>query len=208
MPPIVVGDRGLTFAAGSPYSTFAAVSTPAINDKVILYNLGNGQRLAVPTLWFDLGDFTFVAPSFQFAGFDWKLDFNFNLTPLKLGTAILPPQYANFKITYPGGWIYGNSGASTPDHPVGCNFKEDGTGYKYASADFAFLFENMLYGSVPDAFIDVKRYDTTHYEIWAGAPTGNVGVFDISIYYGGTLLKFLAHGSTGNADYHGILPIL
>ena len=212
---VQVGDNGLAFAAGSPYSTFAQVSAPKVGDSVILYNLGNGQRLAVPTLWFDLGYFTFVAPSFQFAGFDWKFDFNFNLLPLKFGIAVDPDQYVNFAIENEEGdgippvdWQYGNDDPPTPAHPIGTSLRTDGYGYKYPAADFAFLFENLVYGSVPDAFIDVKRHSRTEYEIWAGAPTGNVGAFDISIYYGGTLLKFLAHGSTGNADYHGILPIL
>jgi hypothetical protein len=218
MTDIQVGDKGLVFAAGSPYSTFSAVSTPAINDTVILYNLGNGQRLAVPTLWFNLGDFTFVTPSFQFAGFDFKLDFNFNLTPLKLGFPVITEQYSNFSIhNTPGGgllinppspWQFGDDDPSTPSNPVGVNLKTDGTGYKYPVADFAFLFENYAYGSMPDAFIDVRRIDSSHFEIWAGAPTGYVGDYDIEIFYGGTLLKSLTHYTDNNLDYHGILEII
>jgi hypothetical protein len=82
--PVTVGDKGLTFAAGSVYATFTPVTTPAIGDTVILYNLGNGQRLAVPSLIFNLNDYSFVVPSFQFAGFNFHLDFNFNLLKFNL----------------------------------------------------------------------------------------------------------------------------
>jgi hypothetical protein len=81
-----VGDKGIVFAAGSEYSQFTPANPPIVGDKVILYNLGNGQRLAVPTLAFGLDSFTFVCPSFQFAGFDWKLDWNFQLIPLNFYT--------------------------------------------------------------------------------------------------------------------------
>ena len=75
----IEGDKGIVFSAGSVYSTFTPVSTPEVGDQVMLYNLGGGQRLAVPVLTFSLGNFAFVTPSFQFAGFDFKLDWNFNL---------------------------------------------------------------------------------------------------------------------------------
>jgi hypothetical protein len=84
MTQTVVTNKGIVFAAGSPFATFAPVTRPAVGDSVILYNLGNGQQLAVPTLTFKLSDYTFLVPSFQFAGFNWKLDFNFNLLSFHL----------------------------------------------------------------------------------------------------------------------------
>ena len=70
-----VGDKGLVFSAGSPYSTFSTVGTPSVGDKVTLYNLGSDQRLAVPTLAFTLTDQVWVIPDFPFKGFKWKYDF-------------------------------------------------------------------------------------------------------------------------------------
>jgi len=53
-----------------------------VGDSVAVYNLVDDTRIAVPILAFDIGDYAFVTPSFDFAGFDWKLDFDFNLIPL------------------------------------------------------------------------------------------------------------------------------
>ena len=76
------GDRGLVFAAGSPLASFSTVDPAAVGDMVILYNLGNGQQLAVPILNLQLGHYTWTTPDFQFAGFNWNLPFNFQLLPL------------------------------------------------------------------------------------------------------------------------------
>jgi len=63
-----------------------------VGDNVILYNLQNETKIAVPSLTFDVGFPIFATPSFQFAGFDWKLDFNFSLIPfwfaLTIGSAV------------------------------------------------------------------------------------------------------------------------
>jgi hypothetical protein len=69
-----VGDKGLVFSAGTEYSTFSTVGTPIVGDKVILYPLGEDQKLAVPNLTFSLTDAIWVIPCFKFAGFDWKFD--------------------------------------------------------------------------------------------------------------------------------------
>jgi len=124
--PITVGDKGLTFAAGSVYATFTPVSTPAVGDKVILYNLGNGQRLAVPSLNFSLSDYTFVVPSFQFAGFNFHLDFNFNLLSFKYGTPISAGTYLWDQTTFsrpsaaghPNWWGFVYLDLSRVAHPV------------------------------------------------------------------------------------------
>jgi len=79
-----VGDRGLVFSAGSDWSTYVTVAKPVVGEKVILYNLGSsGQQLAVPVLAFSLTDFTFTVPSFQFAGFDWKFNWDLFLANFK-----------------------------------------------------------------------------------------------------------------------------
>lgn len=83
----IVGDVGLAFSAGSSYCTFSVVSRPVVNDKVILYNLGSGGQLAVPSLTFNLDDYAWVIPTFDFKGFDWKFDLNWNLILSPLGSA-------------------------------------------------------------------------------------------------------------------------
>ena len=83
----VVGDVGLAFAVGSSYCTFSVVSRPVVNDKVILYNLGSGGQLAVPSLTFNLDDYAWVIPTFDFKGFDWKFDLDWNLILSPLGSA-------------------------------------------------------------------------------------------------------------------------
>ena len=82
-----VGDKVLVFAAGSEFATAVPLITPGIGDKVALYNLQNETRIAVPTLVFGVGDISWVTPNFDFAGFNFNLDFNFQLIPLILGLA-------------------------------------------------------------------------------------------------------------------------
>jgi len=50
-------------------------------DRVLLYNLKDSTRIAVPTLSLNVGDRVFSSPSFDFAGFNWEVDFNFMLIP-------------------------------------------------------------------------------------------------------------------------------
>jgi hypothetical protein len=83
-----VDDKGIVFAAGSEYSTFSTVGTPIVGDKVTLYMLGSGQKLAVPNLTFGLSDVIWVVPSFQFAGFDWTFDWNLNAIKIGSGSAM------------------------------------------------------------------------------------------------------------------------
>jgi len=56
----------------------------SVGDSVILYQLKDNTRIAVPTLSFSIGDAVFNTPSFQFAGFNWNINFNFQLIPLDL----------------------------------------------------------------------------------------------------------------------------
>lgn len=58
------------------------IDTPEVGDSVILYALKDNSQIAVPTLSFSIGDFIFNTPSFNFSGFNWNLDFNFQLIPL------------------------------------------------------------------------------------------------------------------------------
>ena len=84
------GDRGINFSSGSPFSTFVKVDPAQVGDRVTLYNLSNGDRLAVPALDFVLDGRVWVTPSFDFAGFDFNIPFDFELIPLDIG---LVPTY-------------------------------------------------------------------------------------------------------------------
>lgn len=70
-----------------------------IGDSVILYPLKDNTKIAVPTLSIWLDDVVFNTPSFQFAGFDWRVDFNFQLIPLLirpyLDTGTVTNDYQN-----------------------------------------------------------------------------------------------------------------
>jgi len=87
------GDRGIVFSAGSPSSSFVEVSPAQVGDKVILYPLESGDKLAVPSLDLSLNGQTWITPSFDFAGFDWKIDFDFLLIPLELGAGYYTIRY-------------------------------------------------------------------------------------------------------------------
>ena len=58
------------------------ISTPEVGDVVFLYPLENEAKIAVPSLTLEVGSYVFNSPSFNFAGFNWSLDFSFNLIPL------------------------------------------------------------------------------------------------------------------------------
>lgn len=79
-----VGDKGIVFGAGSDSAQFIQVQTPNVGDRVILYNLKNDTKIAVPILSIGVDYYIFNTPSFQFAGFNWNIDFNFQLIPLIL----------------------------------------------------------------------------------------------------------------------------
>jgi len=63
-----------------------------VGDNVVLYNLKDESKIAVPTLSFSINTPVFATPTINFAGFNWKLDFNFDLIPfmfaLTIGSAI------------------------------------------------------------------------------------------------------------------------
>lgn len=204
----LIGKRGIVFAAGSDDAKFFEVGTPAVGDLVTLYNMSDGVRIAVPVLELNADFPIFNTPNFDFAGFNWSIDFNFQLIPL-LPLFIPPTQFHNFKVhDLTGGyWIYGDDPAPAPGSPIGCSKKWDGTGYKYPEADCAFLFENLIYGSNPDAFFDVKILSANSIEVWAGAPDIPVGTHTMDLYYGSTHLVRLPAGGSP-ADYHGVLTII
>ncbi len=195
---VEIGDKVLVFAAGSDYATAVPLWPPEVGDNVALYNLKNETRIAVPTLTFALGDFAFVTPNFDFAGFDFKLDFNMQLIPLILGFNITPDMYHDFHahITPIGGGasfdIYGDG---TDCHTVRLNY-----GYKY-SGKITFVFVDVCDGTL-DSVIEARAVGS-QLEIWA-YPIGGF-MWDHKLYYKSTLLTEGNHLTM--PEYHGFVDI-
>ena len=81
---VEVGDKGIVMNYFGE-KEFIALGDVEVGDTVAVYNLADETRIAVPLLSMNVGDMVFATPSFDFAGFDWSLDFNINLIPLLLG---------------------------------------------------------------------------------------------------------------------------
>jgi len=94
---VSVGDKVIVFSPGSDFAHAVELTTPEVGDTVTLYQLADNTQIAVPSLTFDLDNYVFVTPSFQFAGFDFNLDFDFKLLLLAL---------EKFR---PGEYYYGDS---------------------------------------------------------------------------------------------------
>lgn len=110
---VLVGDQGIVMNSFGD-KIFVPLGSVEVGDTVAVYNLRDNTRIAVPMLTLDIGDMVFKTPSFDFAGFDWKLDFDFNLLPLDLSFAAIASmtwEDSNFKSsgvqwfsgTYPAG---------------------------------------------------------------------------------------------------------
>jgi hypothetical protein len=80
---VEVGDKGIVMTAMGD-KIFIPCEGVGVGDTVAVYNLIDDSQVAVPILSLDVGDYTFNTPSFDFAGFDWSLDFDFTLIPLAL----------------------------------------------------------------------------------------------------------------------------
>lgn len=80
------------------------IETPEVGDSVILYALKDNSQIAVPTLDFSLDNQVFVSPSFNFAGFNWDLDFDFNLLFLELEKFIAGDYYYGNSWDWTDGW--------------------------------------------------------------------------------------------------------
>jgi len=175
-----VGDKALVMP-GFGENYLIPLEDVNIGDSVQLYPIGNDTKIAVPVLNFGIGNYTFISPEFNFAGFNWNIDFNFNLIPLRL-LLVLATEAHNFKIWNDTmGWIYGDDPPGMP----GCTIKEDGGwGSGGSDADYAFLFEDGG-GAYPDVYIDV-RVGKGMLELWAGL-YGTPSYYN-KIYYKDTLL--------------------
>jgi len=207
--PTGVGDKGIVFAAGSPYTTFSPVGTPGVGDKVTLYNLGNGQRLAVPVLSFSLGEFTWVTPGFQFAGFNWNLDFNFQLLSFSL---ISSGSYTDHDISCRGGVpghsdvMYGDDAMGSVNDGGGC-LKSDTIGVLFGG-DWAYNFSDgarsPTEGTCDDLTFECKKVgNTLEWWIHSGPdPDYSGGLF---FSFKGVLLGVFGTSGPGQLAGHGYI---
>lgn len=107
-----VGDKVLVMPALGE-NMAVPLGSADIGDSVILYSLKDETRIAVPTLGFSIGSYAFNTPAFNFSGFNFNLDFNFQLISLILGF------YGDFtdhdlKISIDGGaFVYGDTASFT-----------------------------------------------------------------------------------------------
>lgn len=84
MTDLEVGDQVLVMPGWDGVPVAIKLDSVDVGDPVLLYNLKAEDKIAVPRLQFDVGSYVFAAPSFDFAGFDWKVDFDFDLLPFYL----------------------------------------------------------------------------------------------------------------------------
>lgn len=104
-----------------------------VGDSVILYPLKDNTRIAVPTLSLSLGSVVFNTPSFNFGGFNWSIDFNFQLIPLDLSLFGADVIFLWNQVEY----------QATHANPHGCGeiwLEEPGQGYVRKSVPFGYKY--------------------------------------------------------------------
>lgn len=84
--PVTVGDRVLVIGVDGPNPHVLKFDKAEVGDKVIGYPLGKERdtKIFVPKLSFNIGDKVWATPAFPMAGFNWALDFKFDLIPIGL----------------------------------------------------------------------------------------------------------------------------
>jgi len=205
-----IGERGLVVYQGDTSGVFISPDIQE-GDRVVLYPLKDVTRIAVPILSLSVGDCVFTSPEFKFAGFDWKLDFNFDLIPLSL-PFLLPPWFAHkFQmkiITQPPPsktwWVYGDSPPYSYSSGVrGCKVIAGGPN----GGDLTLQFEDL--GVPPyDMNFEIKFIEYNEIEVWV-YKNGNPSFIN-EMYFDGTYLCKCgdANGYSGgpyDETYHGIL---
>jgi len=186
-----VGDRVLVMPSLGE-NVAIPLNDVSIGDSVILYNLKDETRIAVPTLSLSIGSYVFNTPSFNFAGFNWSIDFNFELIPLNL---FFTGEYTDHDFSARSGqpgydsMKYGDTPLTTSG---GC-LKSRTIGVKYGG-DWAYNFADGHYrpGETPgtaDALtIEIKLIPPARIEWWVhSGPSPNYGG-GMWFYFRGTLL--------------------
>lgn len=164
-----------------------------VGDSVILYSLKNETRIAVPTLAFSIGSYAFNTPAFNFSGFNFNLDFNFQLIALNLGE-ITPAMYHDFScLVVEQATTYYGDGSD-------CHVQRLNYGYKY-SGIMTFVFIDQCDGT-HDSMIEVG-VSGSQLEIWAYPIPGFA--FHHKLYYKTTLLT--EGTSSTMPEYHGYFDL-
>lgn len=175
---VLVGDKGIAYAAGSQFSQFSPVTTPEVGNKVILIEIGDGSKIAVPILEFDIGQYTWVIPEFRFAGFDWKIDWKLLLLTFNRW----PNNYRDhdFKITFTSGGTYYGDSPITPSG--GCEKITDDP----QAGDIEYAFTDGAFESYPlpdDVSVCVAAI-TGGLEWWVmAAPNFDYGAYTSATVY-------------------------
>lgn len=166
-----VGDKGIVMDTFGDKVFVPLADTLNVGDSVAVYNLVDDTRIAVPILAFDIGDFAFATPSFDFAGFDWKLDFDFNLIPLMLGfpeNSLVAGMFCNYmnnnENPSSGMPIWGNLGTN--------QWSGQGAVISTTTCEYGGEFRILwIDGSPPlyDAFCEIKHIGGGDIMFWIGS---------------------------------------
>ena len=170
-----VGDRVLVMPS---FSENVAVPLGELSegDQVLLYNLKDDTRIAVPTLSLNVGDRVFSSPSFDFAGFNWKVDFDFKLIPLS--PLFFGYTDHDFKCVTGGATYYGDSGMSRSGGCVKMSPRYGDIEYAFTDATFE------EYPKPDDGSLCIKFLSGGLLEIWVvSAPYYDYGSGDSVAFY-------------------------
>lgn len=145
-------------------------------DRVLLYNLKDSTRIAVPTLSLNVGDRVFSSPSFDFAGFNWEIDFDFNLIPLS--PLLFGYTDHDFKCVTGGVTYYGDSGMSQSGGCVKMSPRYGDIEYVFTDANFE------EYPKPDDGSLCIKFLSGGLLEIWVvSAPYYDYGSANTVSFY-------------------------
>ena len=186
-----VGDRVLVMPALGE-NMAVPLGEVEIGDSVILYNLKEQTRIAVPTLGLSIGNYAFNTPAFNFAGFNFSLDFNFQLIPLIIDL-IVPPsgtywlnKITNSYTTYTPHFLdnalgvsdgsctyFGKDGwfIASFDIPTGCYIPSNGiiTIYESTSGIGTWTITN-IYNYTDAPWVSPLTVANEYYEVWLQLP--------------------------------------
>lgn len=202
-----VGDRVLVMSAMGD-NVAIALSTPVVGSNVILYNLQNETRIAVPSLTFSIGDHAFNTPSFDFAGFNWSIDFNFQLIPLILTfyaewRAVVKrfSNIMNNRNDFIGPRTYGDKWP--PPSPLGGCPSDQGVDLLSGGPNGGQVRIMWIDGPCPrqDSTTEIRWISGNRLEVWCYSNNAH-GAHHI--FYDDDLLCESPVGS-GTLSYHGIL---
>jgi hypothetical protein len=163
-----VGDKGVVMDTFGDKVFVPLADTLNVGDSVAVYNLVDDTRIAVPILAFDMGYHAFVTPSFDFAGFNWDIDFDFNLIPLNINLIDHAHRVSDY-IVDRSAWVYGDTFYAGDNTPC-CN---QDVRFIYGTHSFAILDNPTKYGPYNpeesgNVFIETKQtWSSMHIWVWS-----------------------------------------